>query len=327
MNNETYITKTDYLNFVESKFEQCFANKNYIFEQPVNITSQVDPTIDFIGSKISPLKKYILEDNIGNPGRYLNQNSMKLKSLQYLKTTIPQVFGSYYKCMGVLAQPNIEKVVNDTFDYLTNPKYLGISPNDICIRINSEDKDLMNGIESVDPRIKREVNTVHLKHYRHKYGMDKEQITGRDFNIGIRKKSTEQFFNCGTFVVMETPEKPIAIDMGLGNCSLSMCKFGTNSTIESSRMADILELDSIEKIKFADSLIAVSTLLKEDILNHPSKHFRKKFRQYLNIMKFWNEQLNLSAEEISLYMVQYLNSEYDDNFEKERENWVKVLKK
>lgn len=73
---------TDYLDFVESKFSECFSKKGYFHENPVEITSQVDPTIDFIGSKISPLKKYIISDNIPEQGIYLIQNSMKLKSLQ-----------------------------------------------------------------------------------------------------------------------------------------------------------------------------------------------------------------------------------------------------
>lgn len=321
------ITKTQYLEFVETSFNDCFSKKGYIFERPVNITSQVDPTIDFIGSKISPLKKYILTNDIGNPGRYLIQNSMKLKSLQYIKTTTPQVFGCYYKCMGVLAEPNLEAVVFDTFDYLTNPMYLGMPFEDICIRIHSKDIDLMNAIENVDKGIRREIDTVAIKHYRHKYGMDKENITGRDFNIGIRKKNTDTFFNCGTFVVMETPEKPIAIDMGIGNCSLSMCHFATNSTIESSRMADIIDIDSVEKNKFADALIAVSTLLKENILEHPSKHFRKKFRQYLTALQYWNQQYEIDPEELAQYIISYLNAEYKQNFDNKKEQWIKVLKK
>ena len=74
-------------------------------------------------------------------------------------------------------------------------------------------------------------------------------------------------------------------------------------------------------------MIAVSTLLKEDILNHPSKHFRKKFRQYLNVLKYWNQQFELSPEQVSNYIVKYLNIEYDENFDNQRENWSKVLKK
>ena len=38
---------TDYLDFVESKFNECFSKKGYFQDKPVKITSQVDPTIDF----------------------------------------------------------------------------------------------------------------------------------------------------------------------------------------------------------------------------------------------------------------------------------------
>lgn len=324
---ETKKSNSEYLDFVESKFSKCFSRKGYFQEQPVEITSQVDPTIDFIGSKISPLKKYIISENIPEQGIYLIQNSMKLKSLQYLKTNIPQKFGCYYKCMGTLTKPKLEKVVYDTFDYLTNPNYLNIPMDDIHIKICSKDEDLLSAIKHVDKGIKREIDTVDLKHYRHKYGMDNLNITGRDFNIGIRKQGTQEFFNCATFVLIENQDKPIAIDMGLGNCSLAMCKFGLNSTVESSRMADIIQIDSIEKSKFADALIAVSILLKENILEHQSKHFRKKFRQYLNALVYWNQQYNFTSEELVEIIIKFLNLEYSNDFEEKRESWVKTLKR
>lgn len=321
------ITKTEYLDLIESKFKECFANKGYFEEIPVNITSQVDPTIDLIGSKISPLKKYILNNNLKDEGIFLIQNSMKLKSFPYLKTNIHQTFGCYYKCMGVLTKPDLEKVVFDTFDYLTNPIYLNISLEDICIKISSKDEDLNKAIEIVDSKIKREIDTMGEKHYRHKYGLENKNITGRDFNIGIRKKGTDIYFNCGTFVVMENPEKKIAIDMGIGNCSLSMCNFGTNSTVSSSRMADLFEIDNVEKTKFADALIAVSTFLKEDILNHPSKHLRKKFRQYLNALIFWNNKFNYTEDELIYFIIEYLNSEYKKDYQDKEEAWKKILKR
>lgn len=66
---EKFKTKSEYLDFVEQKFKDCFSSKDYIEEQPVNITSQVDKTVDFIGSKISPLKKYVLTEDFGENGR------------------------------------------------------------------------------------------------------------------------------------------------------------------------------------------------------------------------------------------------------------------
>ena len=317
--------KTEYLDFVEDKFSKCFSKKWYIEEKPVNITSQIDKTVDFVGSKISALKKYIIKEDFGEIGRYLIQNSMKLKSLKFLKTDIPQKFWCYYKCMGVLAKPELERVVNDTFEYLTSSEYLNIPFEDICIKINSNDEDLMSAIAGIDSRIIREIDKSSIEHYTHKYGMENDNITWRDFNIGIRKKWTDDYFSCATFVIMEDEHKKIAIDMWISNWSLSMCKFGTSSSISSSRMADIININTIEQEKFADALIAVSTLLKENITNHHKKTFRQKFRLYLDALYFWNEKFQYTNDELTNIIIKYLNAEYNDNFDENRENYSKIL--
>ena len=316
---------TEYLDFVEDKFSECFSKKWYIEEFPVNITSQIDKSIDFVWSKISPLKKYIINEDFGIIGRYLIQNSMKLRSLKLLKTDIPQVFWCYYKCMGILAKPQLEKVVNDTFEYFTSPEYLNLPFEDICIKINSKDQDLMSAIVGIDKRIVRETDELDIKHYTHKYGMEKENITWRDFNIGIKKKGTDDYFSCATFAIMENEYKKIAIDMGISNLSLSMCKFGTTSTITSSRIADIVNIKTTEQEKFADALIAVSILLKEDITNHPKKNFRQKFRMYLDALNYWNKKFQYTDDELLNIIIKYLNAEYNTSFDKNKENYKKIL--
>lgn len=318
-------TKTEYLDFVENKFVECFKDKGYIEEKAVAITSQIDPTVDFVGSKISALKHYIFEDNISRQGRFLIQNCIKLKYMQNLKNNDPQRFGSYYKGMGTLTEYNLNKIVTDTFDYFLSPKYLGMDSKNLCIRISSKDIDLLESIENVDKNVRRDIDTVEEKHYRHKYGMDEHQIYGRDFNIGIRKGNSDEFFNCATLVVMEKPQKKIAVDMGIGNCSLSMCKFNTNNTVASSRMGDIIHIDSVEMMKFADSLIVISTLLKEDITEHSSKHFKKKFRQYLQALRFWRDKLNVSDEQILEYMNKFLSVEYKEQYVISEKKLSKIL--
>ena len=322
---QEFKNKTEYLDFIEDKFSECFSKKWYIEEKPVNITSQIDKTVDFVGSKISTLKKYIAKEDFGDIGRYLIQNSMKLKSLKDLKTNIPQIFGCYYKCMGVLTKPELERVVNDTFEYFTSPEYLNIPFEDICIKINSNDKDLMSAIAGIDSRIIREIDKSSIEHYTHTYGMENKNITWRDFNIGIRKKWTNEYFSCATFVIMENKHKKIAVDMGISNWSLSMCKFGTNSTIASSRMADIIDVDTIEQEKFADALIAVSILLKENITSHPKKNFRQKFRKYLDALNYWNEKFQYTNNELINIIIKYLNAEYNNNFDENKENYSKIL--
>ena len=310
-----------YLDFVEEKFLQCYSQKGYIIEEAVDITSQIDPTIDFIGSKISPLKKYILSDNIPAPGYALIQNCIKLKSLKTIQTDQPFRFGGYYKGMGTLAFPDIRKSAEDLFEYLTSPKYLAICPQDICIRICSKDLDLMDSLVNINSEIKREIDTRDMCHYRHKYGMESNNITGRDFNVGIRHNGSNEYINCATLVVIERGSHPIGIDVGIGNLSLCMCKFGKSSTIAASRMSDIIPINSVETEKFADALIVVATLLKENILIHPSNHFRKKYRQYLNAAIYWNNLLGFTASELTDLIIAYLRLEYKIDYSSNYQTW------
>ncbi len=318
---------SDYLDNVEEKFVSFFDSRGYIQEEAVDITSQVDPTIDFIGSKISPLKHYIYEHNIGKEGRFLIQNCMKLKALKTLQDTTFSTFGSYYKCMGTLTEPDLKKMANDLFDFLLDEEYLNISPRNLCIRINAQDEDLVEAISEINPEVAKLFNTVNMKHYRHKYGMNDPVVTGRDFNFAIRRGDTEDFFNCGTFVVMESEGKKIAVDMGMSNLSIAMCHFGKKTTVECSRIADLIDIDSDEMVKFADAITAVATLLKEDVPNHPSKHFQKKFRQYSHALKLWKNKFGFSNERILDVMVEYLYREYKHEYTMKRDEWLDILSK
>lgn len=320
-----FSNKTSYLDFVESKFIECFREKWYSEEPAVEITSQVDKTVDFVWSKISTLKKYLLNEDFWDKWRFLIQNSMKLKNLKSLKDDVHQVFWSYYKCMWILAKPDLNLVVNDTFDYFLDSKYLDIPPENLCIKINSNDVDLMEAISSLDPKILREIDKSPVNHYVHRYWMDDRNISWRDFNIGVKKKWTDEFFTCATFVIMGNWERNIAIDMWIGNLSLSMCKFWEQSTIASSRIADIIQIKNVMQEKFADSLIAVATLLKEDIINHKSRHFRKKFRIFVSALNYRNKQIWFNVDELVEIIVKYLNMEYLEDFSKYKDYYKYIL--
>lgn len=322
-------SKSEYLDYVEEKFLDCFLSKKYIYSKPVKITSKVDPTVDFVGSKISPLKHFILDNNIPDDGVFTIQNCMKLKALKYLLDTTNQTFGSCYKGMGTLTNYDLDKIVNDTFDYLMNENYLGLNPDDICVRINREDYDLIHSIEFFKECIRVEYNTEPIQCYKHVYGMNEEHITGRNFNIAIRKKDTTNFFDCAAIIVMETPKRKIGIDMGIGNTSLAMCYFNENNTVSASRIADVINIDSNAKMRLADSITAVATLLYENVQNSESKHFRKKMRHYIRILDYWRECFDLSNYQIINYIKEYIALEYSDilNYENDEINKMLTLKK
>lgn len=300
----------DYLDFVERSFHKCFQDKGYVYEKPVKITSGIDSSVTFIGAAISPLKKYVLNGNIGNDGRFILQNSIRCRSLKNLQNSEYNMFGSYFNCMGALVNySDLEKLVTDVFDYLI--KYLRINLEDIVIRINTQDKDLLKSIERIDKKIIREYDTFEKQYYAHKYGLDKEKIRGRNFNIGIRKKSTDTFLDIGNIIVIENDIEKLAVEVGLGNCTISMSHFGVDSTVASSRFADIYKIDTVEKMKFADAIIATAVLMFEDVrkIKSPS-WYQHYFRRYRRAIAFWKDKLNTDYYTIVSYIKRFLFLEY-----------------
>ena len=62
------------------------------------------------------------------------------------------------------------------------------------------------------------------------------------------------------------------------------------------------------KEKFAASLIAVATLLKEDVTNHLSKHLRMKFRLLIGMMKedyieYKNQNILMEYHLVQFYII------------------------
>jgi len=320
------ISKNEYLDFVEDQWESYFCNKDYIQEPPVKITSKVDSSVALIGSTTSPLKKFLSNNTIGKNGRFIIQNCIRTQCLKNLKNTNPQIFGSYFKCMGILteySQKNLEKAVFEAFDYLINN--LNISFDDVRIRINSQDNDLIASIKQVDKKIVKEIDTFGEKYYRHKYGDNVDGITGRNFNICIRKSNTDIFVDIGNVILMENDKKKYAIEMGFGNQTLSMTYFGVDSTVAGSRMADIYKIDSIEKMKFADAMIVTSILQNEGISNESecSHYFKRLLKQYYgSVINFWKDKLQISDEQILDYMQMYIALEYKNKNFKAVNTWT-----
>lgn len=314
----------EYLDYVESAFDKHFFQKGYKREEPVAVSSRVDPTVDFVGSKISALKRLVLSGNIAEQGHYLIQDCFRTKGMKKLKTVEPSKFGSCFRTMGTLTNPDIEKVVFDTFDYFRNG--IKIKPQDLLIKINTNDEDLMAVTGFIAGDIRREENAVDA-HYRHRYGLDEQGIFGRDFNIAVRKQRTGEFATVGTVVLMEQNDKKIAVDMGISNLTLAMCYFGRDNSLSVSRMADVIDVDSIETQRLADALIGLALLQKErvqDISSHAdrtAKTVRWKFNKYEDAVVYWKSQFGLSDEQILEYMQRYIDLEFKKNSYRSEVTW------
>lgn len=316
----------EYLNHVEGSFDQHFYQRGYKREESVAVSSQIDPSVDLVGSKISALKHYVLNENIPPEGLYLIQDCFRTRGMKELKTINPSKFGSCFRTMGTLTNSDVEKVVLDTFDYLVNE--IGINPRNLLIKINADDRDLLVATSSVAGNIRRQENASDT-HYKHRYGLDDQGIYGRDFNIAVRKQKTDEFVTVGTVVLMEQNKRKIGVDMGLGNLSLAMCNFGKDNTLTVSRMADVFPIDSVEKQRFADSLVGLALMQKEQVhklsshSDRASKNLRWKYNKYEEAVVYWKSQFGLSDEEVLEYMKRYIELEFKNNNYKSEATWLK----
>ncbi len=317
----------EYLDYLEAGFDRHFSQRGYKREEPVAVSSRVDPTVDFVGSKISPLKHFVLNGNIAEQGHYLIQDCFRTRGMKMLKTLEPSKFGSCFKTMGTLTIPeDMERVVSDTCSYLT--KGIEIRQNDLLIKTNGEDEDLILAINSVAGNVPREENAIDA-HYIHRYGLDEQGIFGRDFNIAVRNQRTNEFVNVGTVVLIEQRGRKIGIDMGIGNLALAMCHFGKDNTVSASRMADVIDIDGIEKQRLADALMALALLQKEGVhdisrnADSTSRNFRWKFKTYENAVVYWMKQFGLSVEQVLEYMQRYISLEFKIDDYKSEATWLR----
>lgn len=315
--NETNINES--LSFVKNQYEKCFFEKFYLRVNPVQITSMIDSSVTFIGATVSVFKPHILNGNIDPKGMYLLQKSIRTRGFKKLLVPEYSEWGSFFTCMGTIlpySDHNLEKLAYDVFDYLVS--YLNIDYKDIVIRINSEDKDFVESLKNIDSRILREYNKKEEKYYKHRYGLDDLNIFGRNFNIALRDTNDNQFKDIGNIIVMESPDKKYAVEVGIGDSSIILRTFGKKSSIECSHLNGIFDITNAKELKFADCLLVVSNLVHEDVKRIREPRYPKYyFGKYCKALVSWQHELNISDIELLKYMREYISSEYSQELEKE----------
>lgn len=308
----------DYLLFVERQFDLCFGEKKYTKEQEAKLTSGIDKSVTFVGSSISVLKKYFLEDSIPPNGIYLLQRSIRTRGLQNQKKDQPAEWGSFFTNIGALVSyDKLEKIILDVFDFIT--KYLSIPACDVMIRINKQDKDLMDAISAVDNDVKREYNTREDVYYRHKYGLQNLGIYGRNFNIALKDVSDGEYKDIGNIIIIENATKKYGVEFGFGSCTFVMRRKGIKSAIQCSKLSKVYEIKNYKELKFADSLLVCSNLMYEDVkkISYPrySKYYFSKYRE---AFVFWKNILDYSNKFVIELIQKYLAVEYNDDLITER---------
>ena len=304
------------IDFVNRAFINCFSDKKYQRERSVDISSGVDQSVTYIGSGISVLKPLMLSGDIHTRGNFIKQKAIRTQSLKNIyDTDCVTEFSSFFDALCVLTNyEKLDDLVKDSFSFFT--EYLGVKPEDIMLRINSSDRDLIVATSDVSSKIKREFDTRPLKYYQHKYGLDQQGIYGRNLNFAFREKKSGEYKDVGNIIVIESQNKKYATELALGVQPTVMRMHDIPTSLQASYIADVIDINSVKKLKYAECLVAVANLQRENVINMKGKRYPiYLYKRYLKALKFWQEQLGIGKAELIKTIEQYLEMEYNPEFE------------
>lgn len=301
---------------VNRAFIQCFSERGYKRERSVDISSGIDDSVTYIGSGISVLKPILLNGEINEKGNFIKQKAIRTQSFKNINDpNIITEFTSFFDALCVLSNyEQLEDLVKDSFSFFQD--YLHIKPEEIMLRINSEDTDLIEATEKLDSRVKKEFDTRPTSYYKHKYGLDKQGIFGRNMNFAFLDKRKGKYLDVGNIIVLESCDKKYGAELALGVQPAVMRMYGIPTSLQASYIADVINLDSPEKFKYAECLVVVANLNKEKIIEKTKKRYPiYQYKRYLRALKEWQEKLGISKVELMTQLENYIRMEYNPEFE------------
>lgn len=308
--NITELSIKEQNEFVVNIFKKTFASRGYLEEDEVKITSRVDKSVFLIGSTISVLKPYLLNESIPEKGVFLTQRAIRTQQLKRLFDT-PNIseWSSYFKAMGVLSKyENIKDVIIDTQNFLIDG--LNIPPSHLAIRISYKDEDLLEICKKYCNDIRIELDTMPAKYYSHKYGLSEQGIYGRNFNIAILDKRTELFKDIGNIIAIEDSNKKYGTEFAVGTSAILSRLNGHKHTIMSATIANTIKIHSEIECKFADCLSVVANLMYEGIKPNSSNMYSRILKKYLIGLFYFANILHFVNRDVISMSNKYIEDEY-----------------
>lgn len=297
----------EHLELLISDFKNYYTSLGYQEEPPVLITSGIDPTVRFVGSHISVLKPYLIENSIPGKGIFISQNCIRTRNADsLLDDDYSPKLASFFNSLGVLAQPErLPEVCKEVFDFLNSN--LGIPSENILIRINSADADLMSACKSCSDKVNIEPDSRESDYYRHKLGMD--GVWGRNFNIALRNTESKEFSDIGNVIVIENAEKKLGVEVALGTTIILRQMHGLDHTLDCTPVADLHLDDKKIRRKFEDSVIVSTVLYREGLRPLGQRNQSRILKQYVRSLSYFRAKAGMNIESLSSALAEFESRE------------------
>lgn len=292
------------------KFMDFYNRMNYHYEIEKKVSSRYDKSVYLIGSTISSLKSFLLEDNIYKNGIFIVQHAIRTQQLKnlYRDDGYFSRFGSFFIALGTLSNYEmLDNVIWDMYNYLLT---LGIQNSQILIRISSNDGDLTSSCLKVLPFIKTEINSKQNNYYKHSYGMDIYGISGRNMNIALKNYLTKDYEDIGNIVVIEKHNNPVAVELAFGLSTIISSVYGCNHTIQATPIADFFECINYDRCRFADCISVVMHLAFEGVYPNSTKMAGRLMKKYIQGIVFYRKKFGISLSNVMNIFNNYFNEYY-----------------
>jgi hypothetical protein len=304
-------TAKEHVETLVNNFKNHYSSLGYKEELPIEISSGIDPTVRFIGSHISVFKPYLIEDNVPNPGLFMRQNCLRTRNADKLLDDdyFPN-WGSYFPSIGAITPPErLNEACEEAFNFFE--KQLAISLENILIRINSTDTDLMNACSQHYGANKLEIDSKNIEYYRHNIGM--EGVHGRNFNIALRNSNKDGFTDIGNIILLETLQKQLCIEIALGSTTILKQLYGLNHVQDCTPVIGLnIENETIKR-KFEDAIIT-STVLFHEGLRPLGQHNRNRIlKQYVRSLSYFRGKSRINIEDLSKIISGFEKQEFPES--------------
>jgi len=294
-----------------NSFKEHFIALGCLVENSVNVSSGIDPSVRFIGSHISVLKKYLTEKIIPPRGVIIVQNCVRTRNINYYGdgSFMPKWGSSFVSLGGLFLYVEIEDVGKEVFKFLK--KNLMVEERQIYLRVSSQDKDLLQVCVSNPYGFKIEVNGNQENYYRHSIGLN--EFVGRNFNFALLNKESGSLEDIGNFIILECKGVYHSIEVALGTSTIIKIRNSLEHILDCYPLLinTSNDLHSLNlKRQLEDCIITASLLLSENLTPSNKDNKTRILKKYISKLKSISVDLNLSKEQLTSSIFDYEKLNY-----------------
>ena len=296
-----------------SDFKDYYSSLGYKEESPVLVSSGADSTVRFVGSHISVLKPYLIEDKIPKGGVFMSQNCLRTRNAdKLLDDDYLSNFGSYFISIGVLNSPDqLNQTCVDSFNFLH--KKLKIPSQDILVRANSNDLDLLNACKSCFDEKNIELDTQNSEYYKHKIGVD--NINGRSFNVALKNIKDGVFVDVGNVIIFEDNVKKKGIEVAFGVTNILKQMYGLNHVQDCMPVPGLVSNNEGIKRKFEDAIITSVVLFREGLRPLGNDNKNRILKKYVRSLSYFRAKSNIDINTLPKIISNFENREFSNSEE------------